>query len=196
MYNQPMLRTVLGAAAISLAGLSLAALSYGAEPAIDNERVAAWDTSGVAPPAQHDFVAVPLSRRGTAFFGHKGDTPGKVGERTVIVELKGGLLPPLANTSGYPLAFPRPHARKLLENDKVIVWDYVWRPGEPSPMHFHDKDTLVVYEATGALQSTTLDGRKTVNETKFGDIRFNKRDRTHTELLLRGHAHAVITELK
>lgn len=196
LYNQPMPRTVLGAVAFSLAGLSLAALSYGAEPAVDNERVTARDTSGVAPPAQYDFVAVPLSRKGTAFFGHKGDKPGKVGERTVIVELKGQPLPPIANTSGYPLAFPRPHAKKLFENDQVIVWDYAWRPGEPSPMHFHDKDTLVVYEATGALQSTTLDGKKTVNETKFGDIRFNKRDRTHTELLLRGHAHAVITELK
>ena len=41
----------------------------------------------------------------------------------------------------------------MLENDKVIVWDYVWRPHEPTPMHFHDKDTLVVFEETGALQS-------------------------------------------
>ena len=187
----PMLKIALGVVA-----LTIAAWSYGAEPAIDNDRVTACDTSGVAPPVQHDFVAVPLSRKGTAFFSHKGDTPGKAGERTVIVELKGQPLPPLANTSGYPLAFPRPHVKKLLENDRVVVWDYAWRPGKPTPMHFHDKDTLVVFEATGALQSTTLDGKITVNENKFGDIRFNKRDRIHTELLLRGHAHAVITELK
>jgi hypothetical protein len=186
-----MLKIVLG-----VMSLGLAALSYGAEPAIDNDRVTAWDLSGVGAPAQHDFVAVSLTRKGTAYFGHKGDTPGKAGERTVVVELKGQPLPPLANTSGYPLAFPRPHVKKLFENERVVVWDYAWRTGVPSPMHFHDKDTLVVYEATGALQSTTLDGKKTVNENKFGDIRFNKRDRTHTEVLLRGHAHAVITELK
>jgi len=141
-------------------------------------------------------VTVSLVHKGTARFGHRGDAPGKSGLRTVVVELKDHAVPPLANTSGYPLAFPRPHARKLLENDKVVVWDYVWRPHEPSPMHFHDKDTLVVYEATGALQSTTADGKATVNENKFGDIRFNRRDRTHTELLLRGRGHAVITELK
>jgi hypothetical protein len=191
VYNRAMLKAMFCAAA-----LSLAASSYGAEPAIDNDRVTAWDTTGVAAPVQHDFVAVSLSRKGTASFGHKGDTPGKAGERTVIVELKGGSLPPLANNSGYPLAFPRPHVKKLLENDQVVVWDYAWRPGEPSPMHFHDKDTLVVYEATGGLQSTTLDGKKTVNDNKFGDIRFNKRDRTHTELLVSGQGHAVITELK
>jgi hypothetical protein len=186
-----MLKIALGCIA-----LSFAALSHGAEPAIDNDRVTAWVTTGVAPPVQHDFVAVSLSRKGTAVFGHKGDTPGKAGERTVIVELKGNSLPPIANTTGYPLAFPRPRVKKLLENDQVVVWDYSWRPHEPTPMHFHDKDTLVVYEANGALQSTTPDGKSTINEDKFGDIRFNKRDRVHTELLVRGRGRAVITELK
>jgi hypothetical protein len=80
--------------------------------------------------------------------------------------------------------------------DLVVVWDYTWRPHEPTPMHFHDKDALVVFEETGALQSTTSDGKSTVNDYKFGDIRFNGRDRTHTELLIHGVQHAVITELK
>jgi hypothetical protein len=181
---------------IAALALSLAGYSFGAEPVLDNERVRVWDTTESLPPAQHDFVAVSLTRKGTAHFGHRGDAPGKSGVRTVVVELKDQAVPPLANTSGYPLAFPRPHARKLLENDRVVVWDYAWRPHEPSPMHFHDKDTLVVFEATGALQSTTPDGKATVNEIKFGDIRFNRRDRTHTELLLRGRGRAVITELK
>jgi hypothetical protein len=176
--------------------MSVAALSWGAEPVIDNDRVTVWDTTQPLPPAQHDFVAVSLSRKGSAYFGHAGSIPGKAGARTVVIELKDHPLPPIANTSGYPLAFPRPHVRKLLENDRVVVWDYAWHPNEPSPMHFHDKDTLVVYEATGALQSTTPDGKATVNENNFGDIRFNRRDRTHTELLIRGTGHAVITELK
>jgi len=175
---------------------SLAAFSWGAEPVIDNDRITVWDTTQPLPPAQHDFVAVSLSRKGSAYFGHRGNTPGKAGARTVVIELKDQALPPLANTTGYPLAFPRPHARKLLENAQVVVWDYAWHPHEPTPMHFHDKDALVVYEATGALQSTTPGGKATLNEYKSGDIRFNRRDRTHTELLVRGTAHAVITELK
>jgi hypothetical protein len=182
--------------ACAVLALSVAALCWGAEPLIDNDRVTVWDTTQPLPPAQHDFVAVSLSRKGTAYFGQSGSSPGKAAERTVVIELKDHALPPLTNTTGYPLAFPRPHVRKLLENDKVVVWDYAWRRGEPTPMHFHDKDALVVYEATGALQSTTPDGKSTVNEYKFGDVRFNRRDRTHTELLVHGTAHAVITELK
>jgi hypothetical protein len=180
----------------ALLALNMAALSWGAEPVIDNDRVTVWDATQPLPPAQHDFVAISLSRKGTAHFGHAGSVPGKTGARTVVVELKDHALPPIPNTSGYPLAFPRPHVRKLLENDKVVVWDYTWRPHEPTPMHFHDKDALVVYEATGALQSTTPDGKSTVNENTFGDIRFNRRDRVHSELLVRGTGHAVITELK
>ena len=176
--------------------LSVAALAHSAEPAIDNERVTVWDTSEAFPPAQHDFVAVSLSKLGTAHFGHQGEKPGKAGERMVIVELKDHLEPPIANTSGLPPAFPRPHAKKLIDNDKVVVWDYTWHANEPSPMHFHDRDALVVFEATGALQSTTPAGKVTVNDNNFGDIRFNRRDRSHTELLVRGEGHAVVTELK
>jgi hypothetical protein len=191
MYNRRMLRLSL-----CVLALSFAALSRGAEPVIDNDRVTVWDTAGALPPAQHDFVAVALSRKGTAIFGRRGAIPARDGTRTVVVELKGNSPAPIPNDSGYPLAFPRPHAKKLLENDQVVVWSSTWRRGEPTPMHFHDKDTVVVFEADGALQSVAPDGKKTDSEIKFADVRFSRRDRTHSELLLHGHARAVIIELK
>ncbi len=176
--------------------LSFAASSHGAEPVIDNERVTAWDTTDALPPAQHDFVAVSLAKTGTAVFGHRGDLPSAAGARTVVIELKDDSPAPIANNSGYPPAFPRPHAKKLLEDARVVVWDYVWRPGEPTPMHYHDKDALVVFESDGALQSATPDGKTAATNLKFADVRFSRRDRTHSEMLLNGHAHAVIVELK
>jgi hypothetical protein len=186
---------MLKAALFALA-LSAAATSYGAEPVLDNERVTVWDTTGPLPPAEHDFVAVSLSHNGTAIFGQKGEVAGKAGERTVVIDLKDHPLPSIANTSGYPLAFPRANAKKLLENDKVVVWDSVWHTGKPTPMHFHDKDALVVYEATGALQSTSADGKQVVSDFHDGQIRFSPRDHTHTEVLVGGQGHAVIIELK
>lgn len=176
--------------------LSFAALSHGAEPVIDNDRVTVWDTTSALPPARHDFVAVPLSQKGSARFGHQGDIPSQQGVRTVVVELKDNSLPPISNSTGYPLAFPRPHVKKLLENERVIVWDYEWRPGESTPMHFHDKDTVAVFESNGAVQSTTPDGKTSSADLKFADVRFSRRDRTHSEVLLSGQAQAVIIELK
>jgi len=176
--------------------LTFAASAQAGEPLIDNERITVWDTYAPLSPAQHDFVAVSLTRKGTATLGHKGEVPGESGAHTVVIELKDYNLAPIHNVSGYPIAFPRPHVEKLLENDKVIVWSYHWNPGEPTPMHFHDKDVLVVYEEDTQLVSTTPDGKKTGNDYKSGDIRFNRRDRTHTELLVNASGSAVMTELK
>jgi hypothetical protein len=186
-----MLRTSL-----CVLALSFAALSRGAEPLIDNDRVSVWDTTSPLPPAQHDFVAVSLTQKGTAVFGRRGAIPSKDGARTVVVELKDNSPAPIPNNTAYPPAFPRPHAKKLLENERVIVWNTVWRRGKPTPMHFHDKDVLVVFEANGTLQSTTPDGKSTVSEIQFAKVSFNARDRTHSEKLLSGHARAVVIELK
>jgi hypothetical protein len=174
-------------------GLSAAAQNA---PIIDNERVTVWDTTTTLPPAKHDFIAVSLTKKGTAILGHKGDISGEPGARTVVIELKDRAEAPLANTSGYPNAFPRPHVVKLLENDKVIVWSYRWNPGEPTPMHFHDKDVVVVYEDDTALKSTTPDGKSVMSEHKFGDVRFNHGNRTHSELLVKDTGSAVMTEFK
>jgi hypothetical protein len=171
------------------------------KPIIDNERVTVWDVTwakGQANPAVgHDRDAVVMWLTGakarTASFGAK---PGRIGERSLVVELKDHPVPPLENKTGYPLAFPRPHVKKLLENNRVIVWSYRWNPGEPTPMHFHDKDVVVVYLEPTALTSTTPQGAKTLNEYKAFDIRFNKRDRTHTELLEHGTGSAMMLELK
>jgi hypothetical protein len=172
------------------------ATAHGAEPIIDNEQVTVWDTTSPLPPARNDFVSVSLTRKGTAVLGHKGEIPGEAGARTVVIELKGHPEPPLENHSGYPLAFPRARVVKLLETDKLVVWSYRWNRGEPTPMHFHDKNLVVVFEDDMALKSTAVDGQSILNEYKFGTVRYNLRGRVHTETLLTDSGSAVITELK
>jgi len=189
------------AAGLSRAGLVVLALSIAvcaraAQPVIDNERVTVREISDTIPAVQHDFVAVPLSRPGTASAGRMGSAAGAPGAPTVLIELKDYPVAPIANSSGYPLAFPRPRVEKLFENERVIVWSYRWLPGEPTPIHYHDKDVVVVYEEDMTLKSTTPDGKSVLNAHKSGDIRFNRRDRTHTELLVSNSGSAVITELK
>jgi hypothetical protein len=183
-------------AVLLIFSLCFPALAQGTGPIIDNERVTVWDAAGPLPPAENDFVAVSLTRKSTAVFGHRGDTPGEVGSRTVVIELKDHPVAPIPNNSGYPNAYPRPRIMKLLENDRVIVWAYSWNLGEPTPMHFHNTDVVVVYEEDTDLKSTTPDGKSIINEYKFGDTRFNRRDRVHTETLIRDTGSAVITELK
>jgi hypothetical protein len=181
---------------VLLAALGAApAFAADTKPVIDNERVKVFDTTEAMPSMPDDFVAIDFAK-GTAIYGRAGDTAGVPGVRSVIIDLKNNPVPPLANNSGYPNAYPRPHIDKLIENDRVIVWHYRWFLNDPTPMHFHDKDVVVTYLEDSPLQSTEPNGKAVVNEYKSGDIRFNKRDRIHTELVVRGSASAVIMELK
>lgn len=162
-------------------------------PAIDNQRAQVRQIDGAADAVPLDSVWV--SRAGHAVFLKKGDKHAADGAG-ILIGLKDFKVEPLANKSGYPAAFPRPGSKKLLENARVVVWDYSWTPGVATPMHFHDKDVVVYYLDDGDLQSTTPSGEKTVNEYRPGMIRFNLRDRSHAETLVRGKQHGIMTELK
>jgi hypothetical protein len=188
------MRRVVVAAPLLVLILGASALAQDFKPIIDNERVTVWDTPNVLPPAEHDFVAVSL--KGTAVFGHRGDVAGEAGARTIVVALKDHPAAPIVNNSGYPNAYPREGIVKLLENDRVIVWSYRWTPGKPTVMHFHNTDVVVVYQEDTPLESITPDGKSVLNEYKFADVRFNRGNRIHSEVLVGNSGSAVITELK
>jgi hypothetical protein len=119
------------------------------------------------------------------------------GGRAIVAHFKDAAGPTYKNTSGFGPAFPRPRVKKLLENDRITVWDYTWVQGEPTPNHFHDKDLMIVYLADGAIKSVTPDGKATPNEFKFAEVRFNPGNRAHYEEYVRGDGpRAIITELK
>ena len=116
--------------------------------------------------------------------------------KVVVITLKDAKVAPLANKSGYPNAFPRPGNIKVYEDARVIVWDYTWTLGKPTPMHFHNTDVVVIYLDNGTLKSTTPDGKSVTNKRTTGETYFNARDRVHTETLTEGKLRAIITELK
>lgn len=188
---------------IAVAGLTTSRAAGPEPPLLQNTRVTVWDVpaGAAAPPANaaHDVVTILI--RGQAAdvrFRPHGTPPALVpaDARSIVIELQDTTVPPLANTSGYPLAFPRPGSTKVLENDRVVAWAFTWTPGVATPMHFHDKDVVVTYLADGALTSTDPRGAQVVNPHHFGFTKFNPRDRVHTETLTHGQARAVLVELK
>jgi hypothetical protein len=186
----------MGLLAFSLSAASNPGVAQDIQPKIENERVTIFDAAGTLPRADRDFIVVPLARKGSAEFHHMGDIPGKTGSRAIVIELSDSSSKVYPNNSGYPNAFPRPRAKRLFENERVIVWSYSWKLGEPTPMHFHDKDVVVVYEDDTTLKSTTLDGASVINHYQAGEVRFNRGDRTHTELLVKATGSALMVELK
>ena len=210
---------------ISIAGLLLLPLlapAQGNKPIIDNDRVTVWDVTweknqpGFTAAGDHDAVTVYLvggdfkvgttaavtHKTGDAVFRPKGARASEIWvgtvtpPRTTEIALKDSDKRPAANTSGYPLAFPRPGTKNLIDNDRVFVWDSRWQPGVPTAMHFHDKDVVVSYLEDGDLTSIAPDGKTVVNPYKFGVIRFTAGNRSHKEVLTKGTQRAIIVELK
>ncbi len=66
----------------------------------------------------------------------------------------------------YPHAFPRQGAEKILENDRVIVWDATWRTTCLN-YHRHRYDLTGVFLRWGPLRVTRLDGTFTASATPF-----------------------------
>jgi hypothetical protein len=61
----------------------------------------------------------------------------------------------------YPHAFPRTGTKKLLDNERVTVWDVRWVKNVEQPYHRHRFDMAGVYVQYGPIRVTNVDG--TVN---------------------------------
>jgi quercetin dioxygenase-like cupin family protein len=198
----------------------------GAVQVVDNDRVTIWDVTwnkGKPTPMhrhRYDLIAVFLvgsaikvtmpdgtSREnvidpGFILFQPAGVTHIEEGvvesnpRHAILIDLKSATVGAAANNSSYPAAFPRDSARKAIDNEKVVVWEYAWKPGVPVPMHFHDKDSVVVFMSDGELKSTAPDGKSDTIKVTRGMTRFSPRGGIHAEELLSGDVRAVITELK
>ena len=205
----------------TLFALLLAALPAQAQPTpvIDNARVTVRDVAlepGQATPViSHAGDYVILYRKGgairgldgkravhadgSAVFGHGGetsDTAVSAPAHEVIVELKDSPSNTVPNTTGLPPAFPRPGSTKVFENDRVRVWNYAWVPGQPTAMHFHNTEVVVVFLGDGTIASTTQDGKTTVSQHNPGDIVFNAANRSHSEEVVKGQQSGIMLELK
>jgi hypothetical protein len=80
-----------------------------------------------------------------------------------------------------PPAYPRPGVTKILDNDRVQVWNIAWLKGEPSPLHRHVYDLVGVYYEPGDRMIISPEGAKRPVSTKAWDIAFQRTGVTHIE---------------
>ena len=198
----------------------------GAAKILENERVIIWDVvyHQGKPTAVHehelDLVAVFLAegvvkhtfpdgtfrlsasvKVGQAIFQESGVVHSEEGVsdtdcRGIIIELKEYAPPSREAKPGVVPAFPRESARKLLENNRVVVWDYTWVSGNNLPSHVHDKDTIVVYIQPGKFPSDPDSGPAGGVLRSFGDVVYDTRDMVHPSEPVEGSPRAIIIELK
>ncbi len=83
--------------------------------------------------------------------------------------------------SALPPPFPRTNATKLLDTDRITVWDIVWPKGQPTAMHRHVYDQVGTYYAKGGRVITTADGGARATITEPGSLSTTRKGTTHVE---------------
>lgn len=144
----------------------------------------------------------PSGKVGQALYAEADVTHAEEGvsaapARAILVELKNAPSPPpLPEDAARAPAFSSLGATKVLENDRIIAWDFRFDPKRPVPMHHHDKDAIVVTVAQGSVRSTPPDGAPEITQLEVGAVRFRPRNRSHSEQALTGEPRTIVIELK
>jgi hypothetical protein len=73
--------------------------------------------------------------------------------REIIVQLKDVQPSRWPVTPGIPGQFPRLDAVKLLENERIRVWDQTWLPNRPVTNHLHYTPTAAVFLSAGRFRT-------------------------------------------
>lgn len=182
----------------------------GAKKILENDRVTVWDVQlkkgqhAALHTHPYDIVSVTLTpggqqdngadgvtedrmfKMGDVRFTPKGRTHSEVGltdppRRAIVTELKpvtpGGAL----TASKYPPAYPREGARKILENDRVILWDVTLENNRRTAMHSHPYDFMSVTLTPGAIRDVGLDGAVEERQFEVGQVRFQNKGRVHAD---------------
>jgi hypothetical protein len=90
------------------------------------------------------------------------------------------LLAFLVQAQPLPPPFPRDGATKLIENDRVIVWDVAWLK-QAYPTHRHVYDYAGVYYTSGDRIIVSERGTRSPTTTAAWDTFFFRRGVTHSE---------------
>jgi hypothetical protein len=99
----------------------------------------------------------------------------------VLVVIAGSASGGSQSSGQYPPQFPREGATKVLENERVVIWDVTYTKGQLLPIHEHLNDFVAVTLQSGTRKITQLDGKETLSQDKFGAATFTKKGAIHKE---------------
>jgi uncharacterized RmlC-like cupin family protein len=83
--------------------------------------------------------------------------------------------------SSYPPPYPRAGTTRLIDNDRVLVWDVTWPKGEAAGLHRHPYDMTGIYYWPGSRTITSPDGTKRTSSTDAGRIQWLRAGVIHAE---------------
>ncbi|MDH4064700.1 MAG: hypothetical protein OEW19_09895 [Acidobacteriota bacterium] len=152
---------------------------------------------GTANTGQRFEVPRPyFQRKGIT---HKEEAMGKPGDPerlAIMIDLKDVPESTAPLSSGTPTAFPRDGATNVLENERVRMWDFTWREGQPAVARQYLHDSVEVIVTGGTFRVRTPDGREVDRVVAPKDARFIPRGQVESAQAVSGSPRAITVEIK
>lgn len=143
--------------------------------------------SGTARVNNSVLGSVAFTPKGTV---HIEEGLSDVPQRKIMLELKPSGSPSDAESDS--AGFIRDGAIKLLENDRVVAWDFTWKAGQMVKLPVTHLDSVLVFVQPGIIRAGTKDISRSA-----GEIVFTPRNgKSETEEAVQASPRAVIVELK
>jgi len=148
--------------------------------------------SGTATVNNSVLGSVAFTPKGTV---HIEEGLSDVPQRKIMLELKPSSSPATGAESD-SAGFIREGAIKLLENDRVIAWDFTWKAGHKVQLPVSNLDSVLVFVEPGIIRASSQGGTKDIPRSA-GEIVFTPRNgKSATEEAVQASPRAVIVELK
>lgn len=198
----------------------------GATPLLDNRWVSAWNVTwadGVSTSMhrhRHDYFGVELetararvtgadgaSREialtgGSAWFLPKGTTHIETGigdrpqRHAIIFDVKDVAPAFVANRTAHAAGPDIGEALPIVSNARVTMWSVTWSPERPSALRYFDRNVVLVFPDSGAIEVVEANGTHRLERFAAGHVKFIAAGESHAFAAQSTAVRVVIVQLE
>lgn len=118
------------------------------------------------------------------------------GRHTVVIDIKDKSVPEAANTTGLPTNKYAAYQVKVVDNDRVTIWDCAWSPGADGMTSFDSRDMFVAFAEGGDLSIASPAQPAKVQHYESGQAIFLPGGQARTIGSAGGTIHVMLVEVK
>jgi len=118
------------------------------------------------------------------------------GRHTVVIDIKDKSVPEAANGTGFPTGRYADYQNKVVDNDRVAIWDCAWSPGAAGITAFDSRDMFLAFAEGGEFSIAAPGQPATVRHYDAGQAIFLPGGQARTIGSAGGTIHAMLVVVK
>ena len=127
---------------------------------------------------------------------HQEMSTTEPGRHTVVIDIKDKSVPEAANSTAFPTGKYAPYQEKVVDNDRVTIWDCAWSPGADGVTSFDSRDMFIAIAEGGELSIAAPGQPAKIQHYDAGQAIFLPGGQARSIGSAGGTIHAMLVEVK